>query len=101
VTCANTLGLAEYLVRTLYAFDGQQAEDFSASCSWRFLAYCLLTPFTAFGENLMVNAYPSKTGGEWWYGTVVNNGKTGFCPKTYVQVFKAGRSPLCILPSLF
>jgi hypothetical protein len=54
----------------------------------------LLTHSTAFGENLVVNAHPSKTGGDWWYGTIANSGKAGFFPKTYVQVFEAGKSPL-------
>ncbi|KAI0294656.1 hypothetical protein B0F90DRAFT_1755296 [Multifurca ochricompacta] len=61
----------EYRVRTLYSYDGQRTEDLT------------------FGENLVINAHPSKTGGDWWYGTVVSTGKAGFFPKTYVQVFEA------------
>jgi len=64
----------EYRVRTLYPYDGQRAEDLT------------------FGENLVVNAYPSKTGGDWWYGTVVSNGKAGFFPKTYVQAFETAKA---------
>lgn len=48
----------------------------------------LLTHFVAFGENLVITAYVSKTGGDWWYGTIVTSGKTGFFPKTYVQIFE-------------
>jgi Variant SH3 domain len=39
----------------------------------------------AFGENLVLLANPSKSGGDWWYGTVVRDGKSGFFPKTYVE----------------
>jgi hypothetical protein len=61
----------EYRVRSLYAYDGQRAEDLS------------------FGENLVIVAHPSKSGGDWWYGTVVSTGKAGFFPKTYVQDLEA------------
>jgi hypothetical protein len=30
-------------------------------------------------------ANPSKSGGDWWYGTLVKSGKKGLFPKTYVQ----------------
>ena len=33
----------------------------------------------------MIKAHPSKTGSEWWYGTLVREGKSGFFPSTYVQ----------------
>ncbi|KAF9806131.1 hypothetical protein IEO21_08793 [Rhodonia placenta] len=58
--------LTEYHVRSLYPYEGQRAEDLS------------------FAENLMLIAHPSKSGGEWWYGTLVRDGKSGFFPKTYV-----------------
>ncbi|KAH8977407.1 hypothetical protein EDB86DRAFT_3237574 [Lactarius hatsudake] len=61
----------EYRVRSLYPYDGQRAEDLS------------------FGENLVIVAHPSKSGGDWWYGTVASSGKAGFFPKTYVQDFAA------------
>ncbi|KAH9053752.1 hypothetical protein EDB87DRAFT_1650194 [Lactarius vividus] len=61
----------EYRVRSLYPYDGQRAEDLS------------------FGENLVIIAHPSKSGGDWWYGTVANSGKAGFFPKTYVQDIEA------------
>ncbi|KAI0085934.1 hypothetical protein BDY19DRAFT_963763 [Irpex rosettiformis] len=57
----------EYRVRSLYAYEGQRAEDLS------------------FGENLMLTAHPSKTSGDWWYGSLVRDGKSGFFPKTYVE----------------
>jgi len=46
--------------------------------------------FVAFGENLVMTVHVSKTGGDWWYGTVVSSGKAGFFPKTYVQTFETG-----------
>lgn len=44
----------------------------------------------AFGENLVLLANPSKTGNDWWYGTVVRDGKSGFFPQTYVQQLDIG-----------
>lgn len=44
----------------------------------------------AFGENLILTAYPSKSGGDWWYGTLVKDGKSGFFPNTYVQELEHG-----------
>jgi Variant SH3 domain len=41
---------------------------------------------TAFDENLIITANPSKSGGDWWYGSLVSNGKSGVFPKTYVDV---------------
>ena len=32
----------------------------------------------------MIVAHPSKSGGDWWYGTLVRDGKSGFFPNTYV-----------------
>ncbi|OCH86200.1 hypothetical protein OBBRIDRAFT_797422 [Obba rivulosa] len=57
----------EYRVRSLFAYEGQRPEDLS------------------FGENLILIAHPSKSGGDWWYGTLVKDGKAGFFPKTYVE----------------
>lgn len=37
-----------------------------------------------------MTAYPSKTGGDWWYGTLVSSGKSGLFPKAYVDVVKPG-----------
>ena len=51
--------------------------------------------FVAFGENLVITAYASTTGGDWWYGTVASSGKAGFFPKTYVQTFETGESFYC------
>ncbi|KAF9481352.1 hypothetical protein BDN70DRAFT_912316 [Pholiota conissans] len=58
----------EHRVRSLYAFEGDGPEDLS------------------FGENLMLVANPSKSGGDWWYGKTVSSGKAGLFPKTYVEV---------------
>ncbi|KAI0657182.1 hypothetical protein C8Q70DRAFT_1005943 [Cubamyces menziesii] len=57
----------EYRVRSLYAYQAQRPEELS------------------FGENLILTAHPSKSGSDWWYGTVVRDGKSGFFPKTYVE----------------
>ncbi|TFK45949.1 hypothetical protein OE88DRAFT_1639082 [Heliocybe sulcata] len=57
-----------YRVRSLYPYEGQRSEDLN------------------FGENLVLTAHPSKSDGEWWYGTLVRDGQSGFFPKTYVQV---------------
>ncbi|KAI6004726.1 hypothetical protein EDD15DRAFT_1017322 [Pisolithus albus] len=55
-------------VRSLYPYEAQRTEDLS------------------FGENVVIEAHPSKSGGDWWYGTTVNDGRSGFFPQTYVQV---------------
>ncbi|KAI6037256.1 hypothetical protein BKA83DRAFT_4174165 [Pisolithus microcarpus] len=39
-----------------------------------------------FGENVVIEAHPSKSGGDWWYGTTVNDGRSGFFPQTYVRL---------------
>ncbi|KAI0781525.1 hypothetical protein BD413DRAFT_505992 [Trametes elegans] len=57
----------EYRVRSLYAYQAQRPEELT------------------FGENLILTAHPSKSGSDWWYGTVVRDGKSGFFPKTYVE----------------
>ncbi|KAG9114454.1 hypothetical protein FRC07_007636, partial [Ceratobasidium sp. 392] len=63
------LGISK-LVRSLYPYEGQRAEDLS------------------FGENLMINAHPSKSGGDWWYGSLSKTGKKGFFPRSYVDVIE-------------
>ncbi|KAI6017676.1 hypothetical protein BKA83DRAFT_4322698 [Pisolithus microcarpus] len=55
-------------VRSLYPYETQRAEDLN------------------FGENVVIEAHPSKFGGDWWYGTTVNDGRSGFSPQTYVPV---------------
>ncbi|KIO00856.1 hypothetical protein M404DRAFT_29251 [Pisolithus tinctorius Marx 270] len=57
-------------VRSLYAYEAQRSEDLS------------------FGENIVIEAHPSKSGGDWWYGTTANDGRSGFFPQTYVQVLE-------------
>ena len=59
---------------------------FSFACGVRVLMSVVL----AFGENLILTANPSKSGGDWWYGTIVRDGKSGFFPKTYVQTIDSG-----------
>lgn len=60
------------MVRTLYAYEGQRAEDMS------------------FGEHMIINAHPSKSGGDWWYGTTVKTAQKGFFPRSYVEVVEKG-----------
>ncbi|KAF9228917.1 hypothetical protein BS17DRAFT_772724 [Gyrodon lividus] len=57
----------EVRVRSLYLYEGQRGEDLS------------------FAENMIIAAHPSKSGGDWWYGTMVKDGRSGFFPETYVQ----------------
>ena len=40
-----------------------------------------------FKENLIILAHPSKSGGDWWYGTLPSSGKKGMFPQTYVQQY--------------
>ncbi|KAI0628815.1 hypothetical protein C8Q77DRAFT_1281081 [Trametes polyzona] len=62
----------EYRVRSLYAYQAQRPEELS------------------FSENLILTAHPSKSGSDWWYGTIVRDGKSGFFPKTYVEQVTSG-----------
>ncbi|KAJ7500362.1 hypothetical protein B0H11DRAFT_1908822 [Mycena galericulata] len=57
----------ELRVRSLYAYEADGAEDIS------------------FAENVILIANPSKTGGDWWYGKLLRDGRSGMFPKTYVQ----------------
>ncbi|KAJ8699192.1 hypothetical protein PTI98_002336 [Pleurotus ostreatus] len=61
----------EHRVRTLYPYTGDGGDDLT------------------FGENLILIANPSKSGGDWWYGTIVKDGKSGLFPKTYVETVTA------------
>lgn len=45
----------------------------------------------AFPENATLKAHPSKSGGDWWYGTVIASGKSGIFPQTYVETYKTGK----------
>lgn len=91
----NTVGTPEYRVRTLYPYDGQRAEELCTSSFRHSVRHLSLICFVAFGENLVLTAYASKTGGDWWYGTVVSSGNAGLIPKTYVQIFETGESFYC------
>ena len=44
----------------------------------------------AFPENVILTARPSKSGGDWWYGTSVRENKSGFFPQTYVERVQTG-----------
>ena len=70
-------------MRSLYAYEAQRPVDL---CKWYLYWFSfqdLITPL-AFGENVIITAHPSKTDGDWWYGTSLNNNNTGFFPCTYV-----------------
>ncbi|KAI6037806.1 hypothetical protein EDC04DRAFT_2868580 [Pisolithus marmoratus] len=61
--------VTELRVRSLYLYEAQRTED------------------------LLIEAHPSKSGSDWWYGTTVNDGRSGFFPQTYVQVVEPGSTP--------
>jgi actin cytoskeleton-regulatory complex protein PAN1 len=48
--------------------------------------------FSVFTENNVLIIHPSKSGGDWWYGTSKLDGKSGFVPKTFVQILENGMS---------
>ncbi|KAF8749948.1 Pleckstrin homology domain, partial [Rhizoctonia solani] len=50
-TMADVDTSVSHVVRSLYAYEGQRTEDLS------------------FPDNLIIDAHPSKTGSDWWYGT--------------------------------
>ena len=51
-----------------------------------------------FGENMIIEAHPSKSGGDWWYGKTVKDGKSGFFPQTYVQQVEQGANEMYSVP---
>lgn len=58
-------------VRSLYAFDGQREVDLS------------------FKENMVLMAHPAKDeGSPWWYGMLLQEGKSGWFPNNYVEEIK-------------
>ncbi|KAF8888235.1 hypothetical protein BD779DRAFT_1524285 [Infundibulicybe gibba] len=67
---ANIDKSTEYRVRSLYPYVGEGPDDLS------------------FEENVVLTANPSKSDGDWWYGTLVSNGKSGLFPRAYVQTFE-------------
>lgn len=40
--------------------------------------------------NVVIVAHPSKTDDAWWYGVLVQGGRKGFFPQTYVEVIQKG-----------
>lgn len=84
--------------RSLFAFEGDGPDDLcmcTASSSSR--PVLMIGVSLAFGENLTLDVHPSKTGGDWWYGTLISTGKTGMFPKTYVEVVKQGMGGIVLL----
>ncbi|KAI6037321.1 hypothetical protein BKA83DRAFT_4175015, partial [Pisolithus microcarpus] len=51
-------------VRSLYPYETQRAEDLN------------------FGDNVVIEVHPSKFGGDWWYETTVNDGRSDFSQAT-------------------
>lgn len=39
---------------------------------------------------MVLTAHPSKSGGDWWYGTLIREKKSGFFPQTYVERVQTG-----------
>jgi actin cytoskeleton-regulatory complex protein PAN1 len=54
--------------------------------------------FAAFSENLILTAHPSKSGGDWWYGTILRDKKSGFFPRTYVDQIQSSKLPASFSP---
>ncbi|RXK39792.1 hypothetical protein M231_02985 [Tremella mesenterica] len=59
-------------VRSMYAYEGQRDVDLS------------------FKENVVIEAHPAKdASSDWWYGTLINEAKTGWFPHSYVEEIHA------------
>lgn len=68
-----------HVVRTLYPYEGQRAEDLS------------------FAENMIIDAHPSQSGGDWWYGTIRKTQTKGFFPRSYVDVVEKRESSVVLI----
>ena len=55
----------------------------------------------AFDRNQVVLANPSKSGGDWWYGSLVKGSAAGFFPNTYVQKYETCRISLQIITCVY
>jgi hypothetical protein len=88
------IGLPEHRVRTLYAYEGDKPGDLCKCCVY-LSKKLTVNLYIAFGENLILKAHPSKSGTDWWYGTLIRDGKSGFFPRTYVQIVEHGTSHPC------
>ena len=55
----------------------------------------------AFDRNQVVLANPSKSGGDWWYGSLVKGGAAGFFPNTYVQKYETCRISLQVITCVY
>jgi len=85
----------EYRVRTLFPYEGQRPEDLGRCCPLS--PKVLLTRWcVAFPENVILSAHPSKSGGDWWYGTPVRDNKSGFFPQAYVERVETGTNLLML-----
>lgn len=41
-----------------------------------------------FAPDMIIEAHPSKSGGDWWQGTLIASGKSGMFPQSYVEPLK-------------
>jgi len=64
------------------------------SCPLSLKVLFLTNQRAAFSENTILTAHPSKSGGDWWYGTTVRDKKSGFFPQTYVERVQMGMNLL-------
>lgn len=51
---------------------------------------------------MILTAHPSRSGGDWWYGSSTRDKKPGFFPQTYVERVETGTNPpklnrLCLI----
>jgi hypothetical protein len=45
---------------------------------------------------VLLTAHPSKSGGDWWFGTSIRDGRSGFFPQTYVERVQTGGNPFIV-----
>ncbi len=91
IYCVNQLFTrrTEKLVFSLYAFEGGSPENL---CRSLFQTWCLIieTP-NSLCRECDHQAHPSKSGSDWWYGTLSQGAKKGFFPRNYVKEISRGK----------
>ncbi|KAI6004716.1 hypothetical protein EDD15DRAFT_2359474 [Pisolithus albus] len=63
-------------VRSLYPYEAQRTEDLNALGN-------------SFSEDFVFEAHASKSGGDWWYETTVNDGRSAFSRRQVVDPVQA------------